>query len=364
MNLSNFLKTKSIDRAARQPVYVQLASILKEAISRGYLSPGDRLPTARELCEIFELHHMTVRQAIKQLETDGEIVIKLGRGGFVPSKEELVRKVILMLPTLGEDICAGISRGVRTVLEGAGFDIYILDYNADPKTEQNYLQKIYGEGYAGAILYPTLAEESTRLILQLSVEGFPVVLLDREYVGVPGWYVLSNNFQGGYLAGKHLLEQGCRELACVVNNFPNVQDRLRGFKAAVLEGGLTLGQSRICVIEDEGDPLGEYTEKLLKTDPEVDGIFYCNDFQALCGYIKIKAAGFSIPDQIKVVGFDDIQAAHFSAPRLTSVHQYPEKLGEEAAMMLLEQLTLPVAERFQKKEKVVPVKLICRESSL
>jgi len=363
MKLNDFLKTKSVDRNASQPVYMQLASIIQEAIAQRYLSAGDRLPTTRELCEAFGLNHLTVRQAIKQLETDGHILIKPGRGGFIPSKQEKVQKILLMLPTLGDDLCAGISRGVRAVLEDDGFDIYVLDYNHDPEVEQNYLRKIYDEGYAGAILYPTLAEESTRLILQFLVEGFPIVLLDREFTGVPGWYVLSDNFQGGYLAGKHLLEQGCREMACVMSSYPNVQDRLRGFQTAIMEAGLPLRKSRICIIESDGDPLGRHTKQLLETDSGVDGIFYHNDFQALYGYKKIKEAGFSIPGKIKVVGFDDMSAARFADPELTSIHQYPEQIGRAAATMFLEQLALPAKERFQKREKVIPVKLICRESS-
>jgi LacI family transcriptional regulator len=363
MKLIDFLKAKAIDRSARQPVYEQLAAIIEEAITRGCLSSGDRLPTTRELCEIFELNHLTVRQAIKHLEAAGAIVVKPGRGAFVPSKEEKVRKVLLMLPTLGDDLCAGISRGVRSVLEQDGFDIYVLDYNADAETEKAYLQKISDEGYAGAILYPTLAEESTRLILKFLVDGFPIVLLDREFSGVPGWYVLSDNFQGGYLAGKHLLEQGCKELACVMNKYPNVQERLLGFQTAIMEAGLTLKKSRICFTEKEGDPEGGCTGQLLKTEPGIDGIFYHNDFQALYGYKKIKAAGLSIPGQVKIVGFDDMQAAQFADPELTSIHQYPEQLGQEAANMLLEQLALPATERFRKKEVVVPVQLIVRESS-
>jgi len=363
MNLTEFLNTKSIDRAASLPVYEQLADIIVEALNQGYLTAGDRLPTTRELCEIFKLNHLTVRQAIKHLEASGQVRVKPGRGAFVPSKEDLVRKVLLMLPTLGDDLCAGISRGVRSVLEKDGFDIYVLDYNEDPEAEKTYLQKIHEEGYAGAILYPTLAEESTRLILKFLVEGFPIVLLDREFSGIPGWYVLSDNFMGGYQVGKHLLKQGCTELACVMNKFPNVQDRLRGFQAAVMEGGLTLKKSRIFLTETEGDPEGGCTQQLLETEPEIDGIFYHNDFQALYGYKRIKAAGNSIPDQIRVVGFDDMQAAQFADPELTSVHQYPERLGQEAAKMFLEQLALPAAERFQKKEVIVPVELVCRESS-
>lgn len=363
MNLLDYLKTKSIDRSASVPVYEQLAQFLKESIADGQLVGGDRLPTTRELCEIFELNHLTVRQAIKHLDTSGQVLVKPGRGAFVPSKEEQVRKVLLMLPTLGDDLCAGISRGVREVLEQEGFDIYVLDYNADPETEKAYLQKISDEGYDGAILYPTLAEESTRLILKFLVDGFPIILLDREFSGVPGWFVLSDNFQGGYLAGKHLLEQGCKELACVMNKLPNVQERLRGFRTAVMEAGLTLPQSRICFTSEEGDPEGGCTEQLLETDSSIDGIFYHNDYQALYGYKKIKAAGLSIPDQIRVVGFDDMQASQFADPELTSIHQHPDQLGIEAANMFLEQLALPAIERFQKKEVMVPIELVAREST-
>ena len=363
MKLETFLKSRSIDRAAREPVYEQLAAILREAIEQGHLPTGARLPTTRELCEIFDLNHLTVRQAIRHLESSGSIIVKPARGAFVPEASERVRKVLLMLPTLGDDHCAGISRGVRSILDQEGFDIYIQDYNTNPEIEKSCLQKLSAEGYDGAILYPSLAEENTQLILRLLVQGFPVVMLDREFSGVPGWYVLSDNFMGGYLAGKHLIEKGCRQPACVMNRLPNVQDRLRGFQTALLEAGIALSTDRIKFIESEGDPLARCTEMLLKKERHIDGIFYYNDFQALYGYKKIKEAGRVIPDEIKVIGFDDMSAARFADPELTTIHQYPEQIGVEAAQMFLRQFALPPEKRFQKQEVIVPVQLVCRESA-
>lgn len=362
--MSKYLQTKKIDRSAHEPVYEQVAMAIQDSIEKGHLTAGDRLPTTRELCEVFGVNHLTIRQAVKYLEANGHVIIRPGRGAFVPTEEDIVRKVLLMLPSLGDEQCGAISRGVRSVLENKGFDIYVLDYNGDSRSEKAYLEKIHEEGYMGAILYPTLAEESSRLILRLLVDGFPIVLLDREFSGIAGWYALSDNYQGGYLAGQHLLECGCKEVACIINDLPNVQERLRGFQAAFTDAGIPLKSSRILTVTGaEGDPAGRCTEQLLKQDKKIDGIFYYNDYQALYGYKQIKAAGKRIPEDIKVVGFDDMFAARLADPELTTIHQHPDRLGKEAAEMFLAQLALPSGKRFQKKESIMPVELIQREST-
>lgn len=363
MKISDYLKESAIDRQAREPVYEQIAAILLSAIEAGALRPGDKLPATRELCDAFGVNHLTVRQAVKHLAGEGHVVAQPGRGAFVPSADDVVRKILLMVPFLGHEQSGAMSRGVRGVMERAGYDTYVLDYNENPETERAYLEKVRAEGYLGAIFYPSLDTESTRLILQLMTDGFPLVLLDREFSGVPGWYVVPDNHHGGFLAGRHLVERGCKNIACVVNNLPNVQERLRGFKAALAEAGQPLKESRILQIAEAGDPTAAATAVLLETDSAVDGIFYYNDYQALFGCKKIRTAGKRIPEDIKVVGFDDVFAAQLADPPLTTIHQHPEESGAQAAEMLLRQLDLPPKERFRKEETITEVKLVCREST-
>jgi len=103
--------------------------------------------------------------------------------------------------------------------------------------------------------------------------------------------------------------------------------------------------------------------RLLKMNPKPDGIFYFNDFQALVGMQKMHEMGVIIPDDIAVVGFDDIDAASLCYPELTTIRQNDRDIGTKAAELWLEQVGLHFEKRKQGKTVVVPVELIRRATT-
>lgn len=357
-------KTRKLDRANGKSIYEQIAEWILEEIKAGNFRSGEKLMSTREICELFGVNHLTVRQAIKKLGDDGVLDIIPGRGAFVANLSARQKKILLMLPNLKHGQSGEISSGVSQVLLKANCNVFLVDYHDQMTVEQEYLRRIKDDGYDGAIIYPSMQAENVAIMLQLMMSGFPVVVLDREMKDVPGSYVLSDNYAGGYLAGSHLVGKGCQRIGCITTSLWSAERRLDGFCAALAENGVRVRRELIKEVGPEGDVNHRATAELLALPDRPDGIFYYNDFQALIGYKQIKSAGLCVGEDIQVVGFDDISVAELLDPPLTTVKQNSEEVGRRAADLLIEQIELgPGASHPHMKEITVPVELVIRASA-
>jgi len=352
----------TIRRSDPTPIYKQIANHLKERIDQDDFKHDKRLPSSRDLAEFYRVNHLTVRQALKYLEQEGIIGIAHGRGSFIKSNVDTPLRTALLLPALGHEQSGIISRAVQSELGGEA-TVHVMDYHGKPSEEAACLLRIAKDGYNSAIIYSSMRGEAVRLVLQMIVEGFPLVLVDRFFGNVPAAYVLSDNRNGGYVATRHLLQKGCRRIACFTTDLPNVTERYAGYRDALAEVGVLFDKSLVVELPPEGDLSERATTNLLKARKDIDGIFFYNDYEALKGMKQIKAAGLRIPEDIRVVGFDDLQLTRYSEPTLTSIRQNHEQVGREAARLLVKQLKLSEEERFTMQMQVIPVELIERESA-
>jgi GntR family transcriptional regulator, arabinose operon transcriptional repressor len=357
-------KPKKIGSSRKsQPVYQQLADSIRQRIEAGEFSVGDRLPSTKQFSEDFNVNHLTARQALKVLESESLITMHAGRGSFVCSAKIEAGSLAVMVPSLGQRMPAEISRGIRSTLNGDNeLSIIFLDYHEDAGFEKDCLERL-SSGFDGAIYYPSLAPLTIRPMLELISSGFPVVFIDRAITGVPVWLVSSNNREMGEMAARHLIEAGVKHPACVMTAASHSVDRLHGFRVELNNGEIALPANRVALAPPEGDPGGLLTRRLLSLKKRPDAIFYDNDYQALIGMKVIQEAGLNVPGDVKVIGCDDIDAAHLANPPLSSVYENFGEVGSRALKMVRELMQLPVDERFQSRQEIVGVDLKAREST-
>lgn len=351
-----------VRRSDSIPIYRQIADQLRQKILDNEFSEDRKLPSNRELALLYKVNHLTVRQALKSLEQEGMINIAHGRGAFLVGTSPARLQTALILPSLGQEQSGMISSAVRNDLSAEAV-IHVLDYHNQPHEELQCIERISQEGYNSAIIYSSMQGEPLRHLLKMLVEGFPFVVIDRCFGDIPTSCVLSDNRKGGYLATKHLLSKGCRRIACVTTDIPSVQNRFDGYSEALAEHGIVVRPELLVHLEPEGDTEETATTKLLKSGAKPDAIFYYNDYQALTGMKQIKAAGLKIPDDIRVIGFDDLTMGRFSDPTLTTIKQDHEKIGREAVRLLLDLVKMPANQRFVSRRSLIPVELIERQSA-
>jgi DNA-binding LacI/PurR family transcriptional regulator len=179
--------------------------------------------------------------------------------------------------------------------------------------------------------------------------------------GSLGTTVSSNNEQGGFDATTHLLQQGRRNIAFVGTagaGYPEVDERWRGYCRALRAAGIAPDESlRADAAPDESEGRTA-AEQLLKRGVRFDAIFAASDVAAVGAMHALQHAGRKVPEEVAVVGFDDIPAASLSSPPLTTITQDAHHVAEALVDALIESIQTGSA-----KDRVLPVRLTVREST-
>lgn len=261
-----------------------------------------------------------------------------------------------------------ILEGVESVATDSGYSILVARSEASPSKEMQHLNVLREKRVDGIIIAPAHPTQNAPFYHKLRDAGIPFVFIDRFMPGVEADYVMTDNFMGGYLAGKHLASLGRKRV--VFGGLPGTEmmstaviDRLRGLTAALEEAGVepppVLGEGMPGFAPQEGFAAASL-EKYIREGGDLDGALGGNDSTAIGLITGIKRIGRRVPEDVSVVGFDDLDIAPYIQPALTTIRQPARRLGEEAMRLLLERMSnvsgLPY------KHLLLPPQLIVRES--
>jgi LacI family transcriptional regulator len=175
-------------------------------------------------------------------------------------------------------------------------------------------------------------------LARLAESGRSVVLIDNEFDGLTS--VSTDNHQGGRLAAEHLLATGSTRPAFVAENLdnPNFKQRLAGFRSVLDEAGVPLLATGIAAGGDSWDGGYYAMRRVLEAGHVPDGVLAANDPAALSACRALHQAGLRLPDDVRLIGFDDIYLAAQAEPALTTVRVEKLELGRLGATRLLDLL--------------------------
>ncbi len=348
----------------KTPIYKNLAKEIMRQIIRGDLVPGHKLPTLRDMAAKHDVHYHTIRLAYKELESDGFVRSARRGGTIICSPGEQHNTVFAVFPFEHESnsLFHRSLHAIQDVMQTQkGISVESINTGSLKNPELAALKRIAGLKRSGLIIFPGMAPASNAEIKKLISNGAPVVLVDRRFDQFPTWNVASDNYDGGRLAARALIRSGCRRMAIVYQEqFSSTRERRDGFLDALQEADLSPAPGCIRLMTLEEVNSVSATEALLRLSPRPDGIFYTNDYGALQGIHRMHERGIAIPNEIAVVGFDDMEAAALCYPALTTIRQDTYEIGRQAALLWLEQLTLPPVERKKERTIKVPVGLVER----
>jgi DNA-binding LacI/PurR family transcriptional regulator len=185
----------------------------------------------------------------------------------------------------------------------------------------------------------------------------PVISYGRPAVPVPMPYVDTDQVDGAATAVRHLLERGRRRIATIAGPLDMIggQDRLTGYRDVLRDSDR---RSIIAVGDFTRESGAVAMRQLLADDPDIDAVFAANDLMAIGAMHALRQAGRRIPDDVAIVGFDDIEGARYTDPPLTTIHN-PH--AEQAAAMV--GLLLGLLEGEQVESLIMPTELVVRTSS-
>ncbi|QSO54386.1 LacI family DNA-binding transcriptional regulator [Alicyclobacillus curvatus] len=247
--------------------------------------------------------------------------------------------------------------GVTEVARSQGFDI-VLSTSVNDETE--VLERmIRGRRVDGILLLRSRKEDpAIRAVLEYQ---FPAVLLGRPPEGMPISSVNNENVQAAYEATKHLVRLGHRKIGFLGGDVSYVvtDDRLRGYRQALLDNGIE-PDDRMEVssyLVEHGGYLGMM--RLLAASERPTAVLASDDVLAFGAMRAAGELGYSLPDDMAIVGFNDIRLAELANPALTSVRVHMHDLGVAAADLLVERVKSPMA---PPSERIVPTELVIRNS--
>jgi len=358
-----------IDKNIDIPVYEQIYIILRDRINDAVYTVGGRLPRSRALAEEFEVNHLTVRQALKKLESERRIHSKVGHGTFVNPNTTRFGKVLVLYSSLMNEFSQHISASLIGCIRKQGLEFEAADYLGDIELRNTYYKRIVDDPEVGGaiILEPEMGNEHSIELISVLMSSKTTVLVDRHLEDFPCSSVESDNEAGGYTAATHLIEKGCKRPAFLsdTDGINTIRARLKGFMKAIG------AQKDICFNEEfiisnynrDFGGLPAAIERLFTSDNPPDGLFCSNDFVALKAMSAIRKHGLSIPEDVAIIGFDDLYICEFAHPPLTTIRQEPAEMGRQALALYSKLIPRTEESAPQGKAILVPIKLVEREST-
>lgn len=245
----------------------------------------------------------------------------------------------LIISDIGNPFFTAIVRGVEDAAREAGYSLVLCNSDDSLDKERSYIQIALDEQMAGVIISPASEAESD--LAPLLDRGVPVVCVDRRLGRNDVDTVLGDNVRGARMAIEHLVDSGCRRIACITGptRTTTAAERLEGYRQAVAAAGVDTDPGLAVVANFKEDGGYQGAEKLLRLDPRPDGLFVANNLMTVGALEALVDHGVSIPDELLVVGFDDIPWARLTRPRLTTVHQPTYEMGREAGRLLTARMT-------------------------
>lgn len=336
------------------PRYRQIYEELHAAIQDGSLGPGDRLPSEAELGKRYSTSRITVAKAVNELQLQGLVRRRPGAGTHVVAPTASAGHVFgLLIPDLGrteifEPICRGMMQSPLSKAHSLLWGHSMLD-GAEQEQEAEQLchhyvaQKVSGVFFAPLELTPAKDVVNRRIVAVLDQAGIGVVLLDRCFApySTRSKYDLVgiDNRRAGFLITQHLLLHGAKRIAFVAKplSASTVLARIAGYREALLAYGIRLQKDMVC-FGDPDDP--DFLQKML-TKCRPDGIVGVNDFTAARVMSGLEKKGVRVPDEIRIVGIDDVKYARLLPVPLTTQHQNCADIGAMAMVTMLQRLQNP-----------------------
>ncbi|NMA74935.1 MAG: GntR family transcriptional regulator [Bacteroidales bacterium] len=357
----------------KEPLYMQIYHYLKEKIITGELEPNMQLPTELDLAEQFGVSRITSKRALMELENENLIYRRRGSGSFVKerieqkyikSKKDENKIISMILPFDGSTGLAGYIHGAVEYASAQGYSLTIHTTRERSSMERELLLQLPRNGIQGIIIYPLQDNKNVDVLYHLYLEKYPTITIDKYFDSVPLCSICSDNFQGGYLAADYFIQKGHTRIAFVssigIEHITSIRSRYFGYCKALKDHGISFDENMIFCQPIQGT-METYYEMLVQNlvNQKVTAVQTENDYVAVELLKACIRIGILVPEQISIIGFDNLEFTAYVEIPLTTIEQKFFEIGMKAAKSLI---TWIETGKNPATKEVLPVSLIERES--
>ena len=328
------------------------------------------MATIKDVAALAGISYTTVSHVLNKTRPVSEPVrLKveeaIARLDYVPSavarslKAKSTATIGLLVANSLNPYFAELARGIEDYCERNNYCVILCNCDDDPDKQRSYLRVLLEKRVDGLVV--ASAGGDAGLASGLAGVRTPMVIVDRSLEGIDADLVRIDHEQGAYLATRHLLDLGHRAIACIGGPAITSVAHMRkaGYLRALSEAGLIPNDD--WMIESDFSCTGGYEAagRLLSGD-RPSAIFACNDMMGI-GVLRAAAERhIRVPEQLSVIGFDDVQMSRYVYPALTTVGQSILQLGETAAQVLLRRIATP---QQAVEQLIVAPSIVLREST-
>ena len=277
---------------------------------------------------------------------------KTGNIGFILTDDHFLRT---------EPFYTRIFLGTEFEARNAGYYILLTSINPEFSKNDPLPRFILNNSVDGIIVAGKIPPN---LIERMASYNMPTVFID--YIPSQNCcpLVLIDNIEGGLLATNHLIELGHKNIAFIGGDIehPSLSDRLIGYKQALVNAKITIKNNYIAIDAKYPDRVNGYNsaKKIFSKNKNISAVFACNDAMAIGTLRYLKDNGYKIPEDVSVIGFDDVEADLMFSPPLSTIRVPKIEMGVEALKLMVNTLK---NKKSLSKKVLVPVELIVREST-
>ncbi len=348
----------------RGPKYIWIKNTIADRIRSEHLAPGEQVPSISEIMEQFNVSKVTAVRALAELESEGVVQRKHGRGTFVSGptpKNRMARSrpsVFIIVPDMTNPFYSEVVGNIEKHVRHEGIAVELTGTNYQTEVEQRVLSAILTEErVAGIVLISTPGGHHSGEI----PSDVPLVTVDHCPPELEGKCVsiTCDNFAGGHSAAVHLASLGHERVGYINVPYGSVR-RLEGFRKGFEEHGVNLGSEWVMTLESAWNIEAEVLNFVSRLD--LTALASVNDMIAMQAMQSLRSRGYKIPDDISLVGYDNVPAARFLDVPLTTIEQYEEQMGRKAAECLIEGIRTK-GHRLRPREIVIVPNLVVRAST-
>jgi LacI family transcriptional regulator len=269
----------------------------------------------------------------------------------------------VIVPRLNSYFMSAVIAGMEKIANDAGYNLVISQSMESVKKEIMNVKTMFNNRVDGLLVSAAYDTEDISHFDVFLNKKIPLIFFDRVLDHPQCTSIVIDNYKAGYEVTDHLIQQGCKKIVHITASLKrNVYaDRLRGYKQALADNGIEFDES-LLFYNNLSDQAGiEVADSIKKMAVRPDGIFSSNDACAVSCIRELKSAGFKIPSDIAVAGFNNDPLSKVIEPNLTSVDYPGQEMGEAAASILIRRLEK--REGVSLNTMVLRHQLIIRESS-
>lgn len=329
----------------------------------------------RELASELKLSVSTISKALHDSyeisdETKQRVLETASRLNYTPNpyasslRGRRSKNIALVIPEVADSFFSLAINGIESIAKEKGYHVLICLTHEDFENEQMILKEFQGGRVDGVLMSVSRETIQSNHINDLISKGIPLIFFDRICEEIPTAKITTNDFESGYLATEHLIEQGCRKIAFMgISKSLSISNaRVNGYLSALKQNNCPVFENDILLCTNNTEDNYKLTKTLLAGKKRPDGIVasvekLTTPVYQVCNELKI-----AIPNELKVICFSNLETAAILNPSLTTITQPAFEMGRQAASLLFKSLEKPNFD-LSKENMVIPSILIPRDST-